>query len=188
MAQLPKPELLIAGFLVQISARVAISWTEKDFNRIMSITSGMCRNNGLLILLLGLISGIHQNSDGSTAAVRRQYRGSTAAVPRQYCGSTAAVPRQYRGSTAAVPWQYRDNTYIRILVQFFHVFFYCVQTQLKMRSITAEVLLQCHGHIQYKYFPKIDRSSSSGRLGQITNEVLVMIRISDVIVSVMRHP
>ena len=56
MAQLPKPELLIAGFLVQISARVAISWTEKDFDRIMSITSGMCRNNGLLILLLGLIS------------------------------------------------------------------------------------------------------------------------------------
>ena len=60
---------------------------------------------------------------GSTAAVRRQYCGSTAAVRRQYCGSTAAVLRQYRGSTAAVPWQYRDNTYIRILIQFFHVFF-----------------------------------------------------------------
>ena len=34
---------------------------------------------------------IHQNSDGSTAAVRRQYGGSTAAVLRQYGGSTAAV-------------------------------------------------------------------------------------------------
>ena len=56
MAQLPKPELLIAGFLVQISARVAISWKEKDFGRIISITWGMCQNNGLLILLLGLIS------------------------------------------------------------------------------------------------------------------------------------
>ena len=40
---------------------------------------------------------IHQNSDGSTAAVRRQYGGSTAAVRRQYRGSTAAVPRQYGG-------------------------------------------------------------------------------------------
>ena len=41
---------------------------------------------------------IHQNSDGSIAAVRRQYRGSTAAVLRQYRGSTAAVRRQYCGS------------------------------------------------------------------------------------------
>ena len=41
---------------------------------------------------------IHQNSDGSTAAVRRQYCGSTAAVRRQYRGSTAAVLRQCHGS------------------------------------------------------------------------------------------
>ena len=58
----------------------------------------------------GRIPVIHQNSDGSTAAVLRQYGGSTAAVLRQYGGSTAAVLRQYGGSTAAVLRQYGGST------------------------------------------------------------------------------
>ena len=126
-----------------------------------------------------------------TSEFRRQYGGSTAAVRRQYCGSTAAVLRQYRGSTAAVPWQYRDNTYKRLLIQFFHEFFesniqncansYQLKCKIKVFSVSIS-------NAQYKYFPKIDdRSSSSERLGQITNEVLVIIRINDVIASVMRH-
>ena len=52
------------------------------------------------IVILYYYLVIHQNSDGSTAA----------------------VPRQCHGSATAVPRQYSDNTYIRLLIQLFHEF------------------------------------------------------------------
>ena len=56
MAILPKPEIIIAAFLIQISARITISCNEQDFNRILSSSASMCRNHGLLVLLLVSIS------------------------------------------------------------------------------------------------------------------------------------
>ena len=89
------------------SQRIGIRFTHFIKNRIIKVLPSIISN-----IQSGFQSGkstcdnlilvIHQNSDGSTAAVLRQYCGSTAAVPRQYGGSTAAVPRQYCGSTAAV--------------------------------------------------------------------------------------
>ena len=56
MAILPKPEIVIAAFLIQIFARIAISCNEQDFKRILSSSAIMCRNHGLLVLLLVSIS------------------------------------------------------------------------------------------------------------------------------------
>ena len=59
MAILPKSDLIIAGFLIQVSARVAISCMEKDvFDNTLNPQSSTCQNNemDISIILLGLIS------------------------------------------------------------------------------------------------------------------------------------
>ena len=57
-AKLPKPEIIIAGFLVQLSARAAISCNKLDFGLIMTLSHVMCQKSGLLLLLLVSISAL----------------------------------------------------------------------------------------------------------------------------------
>ena len=52
----PKSDIIIAGFLVQVSARTAISCKEKDFDRTLNPKTSTCQNKEVLILLQVFIS------------------------------------------------------------------------------------------------------------------------------------
>ena len=105
---------------------------------------------------MGHTSEFRRQYGGSTAAVLRQYCGSTAAVPRQYGGSTAAVLRQYRGSTAAVRRQYSENTFIRLLVQFFHNFDES-HIDLSMKYMIREIDKIVNKLIQYDSYTSLNQ-------------------------------
>ena len=56
MEIVPKSDIIIAGFLVQVSARIIISCKEKDFDRTLNPKTSTCQNNEILLLLLVFIS------------------------------------------------------------------------------------------------------------------------------------
>ena len=75
---------------------------------------------------------------------------------RSYIRIPTAVRRQYCGSTAAVPRQYSENTFIRLLVQFFHNFDES-HIDLSMKYMIREIDKIVNKLIQYDSYTSLNQ-------------------------------